>query len=601
LTEPFPEEKLNAAIAHCMQSRRLAAYWRDAPAAARDYILLRFYAATFNDELSPEEYEARRAEAAAKLGPDEIKYLFQREKEIEEIKFLASLRAKVEKGDQEIIPHQVSGEQAEKEEIPLRQGSGERAEKKEKRKWEAHFPRLWILRIVGTAAVLAAAGVLCFFLRAPQEQQEEEVGQNQVQPLGGERGVILRQGHGEQAGNEADLEGKRVEEKSEPGHSLLAPNNPTTEPPNHQTTEPPNHPTTQPPNHPTTEPPNHPTTEPPNHQTTQPDYVDAGRTLQSLGGIKFGSVHQGTPIAKELLSEGSTLAECGMGFAVKGPVLKRRFLSFDAQPVLWISPKSFRVYRMDFAWQGKNGSEEAMAEVAGALESRFGVKMASSADGSRAFRMGETTVSLVNDGGTVKMRVEHAGFKESAKAEFGEVRRTMMEDFDATALFAGGYPNGGMVHGKTKKAGQNTPKAFGGIVFGSVPTPGTHVVVEARTGEKTFYLDYAVRAIQPFKRFTAGRAFFDAAHGVYAVELESAAGPDELTAGEYTENVRETLARRFPPPEGAAEKGLPATFHAGDVDIALLEDPQGGLVLRAVNKVLAPLAHGAVSTKEESR
>ena len=115
-------------------------------------------------------------------------------------------------------------------------------------------------------------------------------------------------------------------------------------------------------------------------------------------------------------------------------------------------------------------------------------------------RTGDTTITVSDAGGAVKMCVEDARFKKEAKAEFDEVRRAMMEDFDASRLVAGGYPNGGMVPKKGKPAKDDSPKAFCGVAFGSLPTPGTHIVVVPETGVKTFFLDYQVRATSPFAR-----------------------------------------------------------------------------------------------------
>ena len=581
---PIPEEKLQAAIAHCVQSPRLAAFWMDAPDAARPYILLRFYAAAFTEDLTAEEYEARRAEAAASLSPDDIQFLLQNEKEMDEIKFLISLRNRKNAARPEPAPHHaddtnaarpppaaVPDEKKAKIKIGSTRPSLAGATLREQRSF-APFLVLCALAAIGGAAWYY------FFREAPQPEEEELSGPNQIRAFGGspstrdiqnprstdlppQNATVASQGAadgGTENGGQLSVARREASERDKPTSDL-----PVTDVPATTSTD------------------------------ADADFRPApGKTLQSLGGVKFGAPHPGERIGVELLSRGDSVASCGMGYAVNGPVLKKKFLSFGAQPVLWVTPKTFRVYKIEFAWQGGQKPEAAMNEVVSTLERRFEAKSQVGAESSRMIRTGDTTITVSDAGGAVKMCVEDARFKKEAKAEFDEVRRAMMEDFDASRLVAGGYPNGGMVPKKGKPAKDDSPKAFCGVAFGSLPTPGTHIVVVPETGVKTFFLDYQVRATSPFKGFTRGKAEFDASRGVYAVELHSVGAPVELTAAEHAANVRETLARRFPPAEG---DGLPAVFHAGDVDISLAQDPQGGLVLRAENKAISPLknrSHG---------
>lgn len=568
---PIPEEKIQASIAHCVQSPRLAAFWMDAPDAARPYILLRFYAATFTDELTAGEYEERRAEAAAALSSDDIQFLLQNEKEMDEIKFLISLRSKKNAARPEPAHHQADDANA----VRPRPASGT-DEKKAKIKIGSTRPSLAgatlreqrsfapFLVLCALAAIGGAAWYYLFREAPPPE--EDQSGPNQIRAFGGSsssRDVQSARSTDSPPPNAAPAAQGAVEARTENGGPLsstsreaIGQGSPTIpDPPAADATD--------------------------TATDADADLQPApGKTLQSLGGVKFGAPHPGERIGVELLSRGDSVASCGMGYAVNGPVLKKKFLSFGAQPVLWVTPKTFRVYKIEFAWQGGQKPEAAMDDVVSTLERRFEAKSQAGEGVSRVIRTGDTTITVSDADGVVKMYVEDARFKKEAKAEFAEVRKAMMEDFDASRLVAGGYPNGGMVPKKAKPAKDDSPKAFCGVVFGSLPTPGTHVVMVPETGVKTFFLDYQARATVPFKGFTRGKAEFDASRGVYAVELHSVGAPVELTAAEHAANVRETLARRFPPAEG---DGLPAVFHAGDVDISLAQDPQGGLVLRAEN------------------
>ena len=552
---PIPKEKLQAAIAHCVRSPRLAVFWMDAPDAARPYILLRFYVATFTEDLTAEEYEARRAEAAASLSPDDIQFLLQNEKEMDEIKFLISLRNRKNAAG--------TDEKNDKIKIGSARPSLAGATLREQRSF---VPFL----VLCALAAIGGAAWYYFFREAPPPEEEELSGPNQIRAFGGSpssRDIQSPRSTDLPPQNTTAAAQGAVDGGTENGGPLSGARREASE--QDRTTS------------------DSPATDVPAPATDTTTDADAdfqpapGKTLQSLGGVKFGAPHPGERIGVELLSRGDSVASCGMGYAVNGPVLKKKFLSFGAQPVLWVTPKTFRVYKIEFAWQGSQKPEAAMDEVVSTLERRFEAKSQVGAESSRMIRTGDTTITVSDAGGAVKMCVEDARFKKEAKAEFDEVRRAMMEDFDASRLVAGGYPNGGMVPKKGKSAKDDSPKAFCGVAFGSLPTPGTHIVVVPETGVKTFFLDYQVRATSPFKGFTRGKAEFDASRGVYAVELHSVGAPVELTAAEHAANVRETLARRFPPAEG---DGLPAVFHAGDVDISLAQDPQGGLVLRAENK-----------------
>ncbi len=595
--EPIPQEKIQASVAHCMQSKRLSAFWAQAPENARPYILLRFYAATFPDEMTADEYEARRDDAASHLSPDDVQFLLQHERETTEVKYLISLRNRTPSSP----PSSLGGTRSHASSSPtssLPSGVRSRASSS-----------IALYVFLGALCLLAAAAAVRFFVRRPSAPERQDQGApNEVRPFADAPSVQPAEKRPPPPQSRPQPQPQPQQQPQPSPHA--AADAPSTAPTQSEENKPANvdveAPVVKQPESAPSDKESAPA-QPVPEESPAADEPAPGKTLQSLGGIRFGSPHPGVVIASELLFPGDSIAACGLGRAVKGPVLKRTFLSFSSQPVLWTSAKTFSVYRMEFTWEGEQKPEEAMAEVVSALESRFAAKSeALPAGGGRVMRTGETVMTVCisdgpADGGQasratrhVQMCVEHVGAKNAAKAEFDELRREMTSDFDASSLFAAGYPNGGMASkGKSASKKANAPKAFCGVVFGSLPTPGTRVVVVPRTGVHAFPLDYAGRAPGAFKGFSRGMAEFTYDRGVHAVELHCIQQPDELTKEEWTDNVRETLARRFASSSAAdaenaqANRSLPAVFKSGTLEVTLAEDPQGGLLLRAVDKSIS--------------
>jgi len=562
---PIPEDKLRAAVDYCMQSARLSELWASAPDSARPYILLRFYAAAFTSEITPEEYEARREEASASLGPDDIRFLLQNEKEIEEVKFLISLRNRREKQNrQEARPPQPAPRK--KRRIVKVSASRSAGAIAKSATAKANGPRALMLFFV----IALACGAAFFFMRSSQSPAREDAdAPNEMRPFASDpsQGPSRHTQPSDSPPASAQQSPDSSARDAENGLDSSAEQSGHAEEKADVTSIP-----------------------QPGSNPRQFTLRSQGNTLNALGGIKFGEPLPSVssplvPVAHELLGEGSSIAACGVGHAVNGPVLKKKFLSFGALPVVWLTPKTRRVYKIEFKWEGTQKPDVAVADAMAALESRFSVKSEALPGGAgRAIRLGETVIRVDPLDGPAKMRVEHLGVKKEGRLEFEEVRRGMMEDFDASRLFAAGYPGGGMAPSvKGRSAKNETPRSFCGVAFGSLPVPGTHVVTDSRTGVRSFFLDYGGRTAMMFKCFIRGRADFTSARGVYAVELYSPASPDELTFAEYRANVLGTLARRLQPDavDAVLKKGLPARFTAGDVEIVLSDDPQGGLLLRA--------------------
>ncbi len=76
-TEPdvIPVEKIKEAHAICMRDPKLAKYFEDAPAGAREYIALMFYCTVFSDELSDDLCAKYQQEVETDLTRDDVLYL----------------------------------------------------------------------------------------------------------------------------------------------------------------------------------------------------------------------------------------------------------------------------------------------------------------------------------------------------------------------------------------------------------------------------------------------------------------------------------------------------------------------------------------------
>ena len=76
-TEPdvIPVEKIKEAHAICMRDPKLAKYFEDAPAGAREYIALMFYCTVFSDELNDDLCAKYQQEVEADLTRDDVLYL----------------------------------------------------------------------------------------------------------------------------------------------------------------------------------------------------------------------------------------------------------------------------------------------------------------------------------------------------------------------------------------------------------------------------------------------------------------------------------------------------------------------------------------------
>ena len=74
-----------------------------------------------------------------------------------------------------------------------------------------------------------------------------------------------------------------------------------------------------------------------------------GKELPGFAGAKFGERVKGVPIGREKLPGADGIAAGGYGYKMRGPKLKSAFRSFGDQPIVWVTPKTYQIYRIEFS------------------------------------------------------------------------------------------------------------------------------------------------------------------------------------------------------------------------------------------------------------
>lgn len=329
----------------------------------------------------------------------------------------------------------------------------------------------------------------------------------------------------------------------------------------------------------------------------------SGKTLMSFAGIRFGEEVSASAISLEgLPSDGGTPEE-GLCHRMLGPKQGKPLCGLNVQPVLFVTPKTHRVFRIEFGraierrpgWAVSPVTTNLVETLAGKMKrSPFALDLSKYPLGERryVFLAGETTVSVCECGGErLKLVVEHAGLRQAAKDETAAFRKECLEDpVDTKALTTDNYPNSGMVKFGRVRMKNGTPRAFCGIVFGSLPPYSAKMAAPASsTDPKGFFIDYRKAAkCRPFMNFDHGRAEVSAINGaVVAVTLYSNGPEDGMTADEYLAKVRGALERKFKtkPMRASGEDALQeVAYSVGSLDISFGPDPCGGFFLKAVNE-----------------
>ena len=308
------------------------------------------------------------------------------------------------------------------------------------------------------------------------------------------------------------------------------------------------------------------------------------KPLESFAGIRFGEpfaagapVKWGTAFEE---SAGDSVAARGVAFAVYGPKPTK---PFGTKPLVWVTPKERRPYRIEFsrplAAKAATKHDPETTNLVAQIQSRFKVEPFT----PRPCVPGRAGCEFVD-------------VRESARAETESLRQDMrVVSADGERLDSKRYPNGGLDQKKYRglRLKDETPRAFCGVVFGSLPPEGTTILVPQK-GAKGFFLNYRMAKCPPFRGFVYGRADIDPVRGgVYAVHLSSEGGAYGQDDKDYYESVKASLSEHYKvtPVEKKGDGMFPdLAYQVGDLVVTFGPDPRGGFYLNAVNAVLAAMA-----------
>ena len=332
----------------------------------------------------------------------------------------------------------------------------------------------------------------------------------------------------------------------------------------------------------------------------------------SFAGINFDEpITSGAPVKWGTALEesaGDSVAARGVAFAVYGRKSNIPIFSLGTDPLVWVTPRERRPYRIEFsrplapksaakhdpettnivAWLQKNLRCEPFVPRP-CVPGRAGCEF--------VFPMGVTTWTVGEYDGVLRFSVEREDIRKEALAETETLRQQMsVVSADGERLDSKRYPNGGVDLKKYRglRFKEGTPPSFCGVVFGSAPAENTAIQVPQK-GAKGFFLDYRMAKCPPFRGFVYGRADIDSVRGgVYAIRLSSEGGVYGQDDKDYYESVKAALSEHYKvkPSERAGAGEFPElTYQIGDLAVRFGPDPRGGFFLQAVNGVLASLAN----------
>lgn len=331
-----------------------------------------------------------------------------------------------------------------------------------------------------------------------------------------------------------------------------------------------------------------------------------GKELPGFAGVRFGDPAQGETLYYTSIPDaaGNTNGG-GYGCVVLGPKLAKPFRSFVKNPLLYVTPKSRKVYRIEFSLDLKKTPstmpDAETTNVVALLEKKFRrdalhLDPALYPLGRReyVFPFGETTLTVGEYGGDwLKLIVEHDGVRAEAKGETETAHKEALgEKVRVKILGSDKYPTQGEVkigRGKLKKG---TIRSFCGLRFGN-SAPYDAKFVSTPQGGRAFFIDYRKAKLTPFMGFDHGTAEVGRANGaIMAVELYSDGSDEGLTDEEYFGKVRQALEDFYSvkPQTSTGDGPCPKLVYAlGDVALTLAPDPRGGFMLRAENTVFKAL------------
>ena len=328
------------------------------------------------------------------------------------------------------------------------------------------------------------------------------------------------------------------------------------------------------------------------------------RTLPSFAGIKFGEVMNGLPIALETLPGADATNETGLCQKMFGPKLPSAFRKFENPPIVYVTPQTHKIFRIEFVQaiprqpqlQFNPETTNLVEILSGKLKRQpFSLDFEKYPLGDRefVFPLGETTLTVGEYGGEkLKLIIEQDEFRKLAKSETEEFRaESQNKKSGIKTLSSDKYPNSGMVKFGRLRMKEGTPKAFCGIVFGSMPPYSAKISTPASSSDpRGFFIDYRKSSCRPFMNFDHGKAEISAINGaVIGVRLYSN-GPDGgISDAQYYKLVRSALENKYKTKPADVKGDGPlaeVTYSVGSVAITFGPDKRGGFFLSGVNTVL---------------
>jgi hypothetical protein len=335
---------------------------------------------------------------------------------------------------------------------------------------------------------------------------------------------------------------------------------------------------------------------------------EGAKALPGLKGIKFGEVENGVPSVWGPILYGDTIEKCGISYAVYGKKIAKPIGTLESTPLIWVTPKTKRVFRIEFFRPLKKGKKtghdaetSTLSQMMAKVLKREPIVTHNSEPGlpgvEHVFPSGETTVKVGEYGDMLKVIVEHEGLRNEAKQEADVLRAEMVSDATQDKLLESvRYPQGELGNYKDVRVRfeKGTPQSFCGVTFGKT-APEWATIVYPKNGDKAFFLDYGRAKCRVFKGFDVGKAKIDPYRGgVYEVVLyNSNGGMEGLDDESYYKSIQGSLDRHYGV-KGIEKQGKgqfpEIVYTKGDMQITLGPDISGGFRLIAVNKVLAEIA-----------
>lgn len=325
--------------------------------------------------------------------------------------------------------------------------------------------------------------------------------------------------------------------------------------------------------------------------------VNRGRELASFAGVRFGEPLRGAPLATEQLDGGKG----GFAYVLFAPLTRAMPKPFDTLKMarVLVTPKTRRPFRVELVspiprargWRLNPLTTNLVARLSSHHKCRaMALDYAKFPLGDHTFTLplGETTLTVAECGGErLMLAVEQHAVRAAAKAEAEAVHaERLAREVDSKALVSDRFPNGGLAKGKHKPIKAGTPKAFCGVVFGSLPP--YHATIAAPPSSAVdggFFIDYRKSKCSSFLNFDHGKAeVADENLGVWALTLYSNDPLGGLSDAEFLGCVKDAIEKRFKTtPVKTNEATGSAAYVVGSLKIVVGPDPRGGFRLRAEN------------------